>query len=60
MKAVRILVSRQANVNAEDDKGITPLLLAGCYGNKQVFEEIVKILVDNGADVNKKNDVTGA
>ncbi|KAI4464137.1 transient receptor potential channel pyrexia [Holotrichia oblita] len=59
VEIVRLLIENSADVNAEDTKGITPLLLAGCIGNRNTFESIVKILVEKGADVTKKNILTG-
>lgn len=59
MEIVRLLIKRKANVNAQDEKGVTPLLLAGGNKNKSAFEDIVETLVDAGADVNIKNNVTG-
>ena len=56
---VKLLVlEHNADVNAEDDKGVTPLLLAGSNSTK-TFEDIVSVLVQNGADVNKKDYITG-
>ncbi|KAF2888269.1 hypothetical protein ILUMI_17904 [Ignelater luminosus] len=59
VEIVRLLIKRKANVNVQDEKGVTPLLLAGGNKNKSAFEDIVEILVDAGADVNIKNNVTG-
>lgn len=59
VEVVRLLIENSADVNAEDSKGITPLLLAGCIGNRNTFESIVKMLVEKGADVTKKNILTG-
>ncbi|GJQ77486.1 hypothetical protein Trydic_g20877 [Trypoxylus dichotomus] len=60
VEVVRLLVEKSADVNVDDSKGISPLLLAGCTGNRNTFEDIVKILVENGANVNKKNILTVA
>lgn len=61
VEVVKLLIGRNANVNAEDDKGVTPLLLAGSTKkSKEVFEDIVEVLLKNGASVNKRNCVTGA
>lgn len=62
---VKLLIENGANVNVEDDKRITPLLLAGTITNGDVdnlksYESIVEVLLKNGANVNKKNYVTGA
>ncbi|XP_069684095.1 transient receptor potential channel pyrexia-like [Periplaneta americana] len=62
---VRQLIEAGAKVNAEDEKGVTPLLLAGAgvgpdnriITNK--YEEIVEMLVKAGANVNLKNEDTG-
>ncbi|XP_046682041.1 transient receptor potential channel pyrexia-like [Homalodisca vitripennis] len=51
---VEILLQNGANVNAEDEKGLTPLLLAGAGGLSR-YEAIVDLLVFRGADVNKVN-----
>ncbi|KRT84840.1 Ankyrin repeat-containing protein, partial [Oryctes borbonicus] len=45
VEVIRLLVEKSANANVDDSKGITPLLLAGCIGNRNTFESIVKILV---------------
>lgn len=59
MEVVRLLTEKLANINAEDSKGITPLLLAGCIRNRNTFEDIVKMLVERGADVTKRDAITG-
>lgn len=48
---VKALLEKGANVNAITDRGVTPLHLA--IAKKQP-EEIIKILVENGADYNVK------
>lgn len=57
---IKLLLSSRANVNAKDSAEITPLLLAG--SNKQdltIFEDIIEILIEYGANVNVKNHTTG-
>ncbi|XP_033213962.1 fibronectin type 3 and ankyrin repeat domains protein 1-like [Belonocnema kinseyi] len=49
------LIQLGANVNAQDDKGQTPLYLA-----IEKSEEMVKLLLDNGADVSIPNKEGGA
>ncbi|XP_063913650.1 transient receptor potential channel pyrexia-like [Zophobas morio] len=44
------------NVNLKDNKGCTPLLLAECIKDEDSYESIVRILVENGADVNVCNN----
>lgn len=56
---VKMLIQKSADVDAQDCKGITPLLLAGCIGDRGVFENIVQVLVEKGADVTKMNIITG-
>lgn len=58
-EGARLLIKYKANVDSEDDKGVTPLLLTGCNRNKESFEETLKTLVENGADVNRICSVTG-
>lgn len=57
--ALRILIEHKANVNEEDEKGVTPLLLAGCNKSKESYESIVDVLLDTGARVDLINNVTG-
>ncbi|KAF5271907.1 hypothetical protein FQR65_LT05054 [Abscondita terminalis] len=58
LEVVRLLIKRNANVNAQDEAGVTPLLLAGASKNNSTFEDIVELLVNGGADVNLRNNVT--
>ncbi|KAK4887174.1 hypothetical protein RN001_003445 [Aquatica leii] len=58
VEVVRLLIKRNANVNAQDEAGVTPLLLAGGSKNNSTFEDIVELLVNGGADVNLRNNVT--
>ena len=48
---VKILVDGGANVNVQDDKGRTPLMIHAEKGNK----DIVSYLIAHGADVDKKD-----
>ena len=50
---IKILVDGGANVNAQDDKGRTPLIIHAVEGN----EDIVSYLVAHGADVHRKDTV---
>ncbi len=45
---VRSLILSSSNINEKDDEDITALAWASGYG----YTEIVKMLIDNGADVN--------
>lgn len=51
---LRELIKRGANLNIKDDLGWTPLHHAVNMGNKIIFD-IIKTLVENGADKNIKN-----
>lgn len=55
IEALKMLIKWKANVNAEDDKGMTPLLLASVHKDKATYEEIVWILVENGASVHNES-----
>ena len=50
IEAIKQHLAAGADVNAKDDDGISPLLLAATWGHK----EIVELLIANGADVNAK------
>ena len=50
---VAVLVTRNANLNSQDDKGFTPLMLAAQYG----LESITSLLVENGADKSRRNNM---
>ncbi|MBR5161560.1 MAG: ankyrin repeat domain-containing protein [Thermoguttaceae bacterium] len=50
---VKLLIEKGADVNARDNRDITPLMAAADNNNL----EIVKYLVENGADVNAQDDV---
>ncbi len=51
--SVKILISQGVDVNAKNDDGLTPLMLA-CYTDTK--GNIVKLLIDKGADVNTKDN----
>jgi ankyrin repeat protein len=51
MERVKLLLAHNANVNAKDTRGITPLLYAAEKGNKDLAE----LLIAHNADVNAKN-----
>jgi hypothetical protein len=46
------LIEAGADVNAKDDEGLTPLMIAAHYSTP----EMVTLLIDAGADVNAKDD----
>jgi ankyrin repeat protein len=48
----RLLVEREANVNAKDKDGLTPLVLAWAYNHP----EITELLIDDGAEVDSQID----
>ena len=48
---LKALINKKANVNFRNMSGTTPLMLAALYDH----EESVKILIENGADVNIKS-----
>ncbi len=52
---VRLLIERKAEIDARNDYGNTPLILAVREGNR----EVVTALVEGGADVNAANPLTG-
>jgi ankyrin repeat protein len=51
LEGIKDLLAKGADVNAKDDDGGTPLLIAVTLGNK----EIAALLIANGADVNAKD-----
>lgn len=55
------LLAQGANINARDEFGRTPLYYAAGHdfdGRDDVFLEIVELLLDKGADVNPKQEIT--
>ena len=52
---IKTLLANGSNVNDIDTYGHTPLMLAA-MGNSQ---ELIKLLLDYGADINAKNSSTG-
>ena len=52
---VKILLKTKVNLNATDSREMTPLLLSSADNNL----EMVKLLVEAGADVNRKHKETG-
>lgn len=53
IEAVRNFLSQKVDVNAPDDRGVTPLTLAIQNG----YEEIVRLLLVSGAQVNSEKSV---
>jgi len=49
---IKTMLANDANINAKDKDGLTPLMRAAYNGHV----EIVEILLSNGADVNEKNN----
>lgn len=56
---VELLITDGANINVEDENGWTPLRHATRKYRNVNDVEIIKILIENGADVNAKNDKDG-
>ena len=52
---VNLLVARGADINAEDQYGRTPLMLASGAGN----DDVVKVLLDRGVDIDAKDTRDG-
>eukprot|EP00919_Chromeraceae_sp_WS-2016_P003590 GHVR01008694.1.p1 GENE.GHVR01008694.1~~GHVR01008694.1.p1 ORF type:complete len:123 (+),score=13.34 GHVR01008694.1:185-553(+) len=50
---VKLLIDIGANVNAKDNKGITPLIVASIEGHL----DVIKLLIDKGADVNDRDNI---
>ena len=50
-----ILKNKKTNINAKDKDGWTALIWASCKGDL----ETVKLLIDNGADINLISKYTG-
>ena len=55
LEKVKVLLKSKVNLNATDSREMTPLLLSSADNNL----EIVKTLVESGADVNRKHKETG-
>ena len=51
LHVIHYLISNNAEIDAVDDYGYTPLLKASCHGNGVV----VKILLDKGANINHQS-----
>lgn len=60
VEIVKLLLLNGAKVDAKDAAGLTPLLLAGNSKQDQdTFENTIQILIESGANVNVKNNITG-
>ena len=57
LEAVQVLLEHNANINIQDNKGQTPLcwVLSNCPP-KGKFVDMVRLLLDRGADPNIRND----
>ncbi|XP_072386530.1 transient receptor potential channel pyrexia-like isoform X2 [Diabrotica undecimpunctata] len=53
--AVRDFLKNGRDVNETDSSGNTPLLLAVCIKQEEIYDAIVAALIENGADVNAYN-----
>jgi len=57
LEVVKLFVGLGADVNAADDYGITPLMVAGNMGDTKIIQYLVDVGADLGAyDLGKKND----
>jgi ankyrin repeat protein len=57
LEVVKLFVENGADVNAADDYGITPLMVAGNMGDTNIIQYLVDKKADLGAyDLGKKND----
>jgi ankyrin repeat protein len=57
LEVVKLFVERGADVNAADDYGITPLMVAANMGDTRIIQYLVDAGADLGAfDLGKKND----
>lgn len=60
-----MLLAHNVDVNCTDIYGVTPLLLAGAVVHSRrpnsivEYEDIVKMLVNHGANVNVVSEITG-
>nr|CAD7409340.1 unnamed protein product [Timema poppensis] len=65
LDCVKLLIEAGADTNVKDEKGITPVLLAGAGVQPndanaiERYETIVKLLIEAGADVNVRNVDSG-
>lgn len=55
IEAVREFLKNSCDVNHTDSSGNTPLLLAVCIKQEEIYDAIVAALIENGADVNAYN-----
>lgn len=55
LEKVKVLLKTKVNLNATDSREMTPLLLSSADNNL----DMVKVLVEGGADVNRKHKETG-
>ncbi len=53
VRTVKRLLERGADVNAKDERGVTPLLEAASHGRRKV----VPLLLEHGANVNLRSDI---
>jgi ankyrin repeat protein len=53
---VHLLLDRMAlvNLNADNTSGATPLHLAACYREEDVADRMMRMLIDNGAELNAR------
>lgn len=57
VEVMRILLSKNINVNVKDNSGTTPLLVAASSSSELKSKvEIIRALIDKGADVNATNN----
>lgn len=56
VEKIKLLLENGADVNAKDDKGWTPLMMASRHSNTSSNIETVNLLLQNGADVNAKQN----
>ena len=55
LDTVKILLSKEANINVQNKDGLTPLAVAILHGDSE-YLELVKFLMDYGADANVKDN----